>query len=234
MRMAARTIRVMRDRTVIEREIPGDWDQGRAQAKKVLGKSKSKVHPLEMFPNAMGTRTVTYQGFITSNKQLTLRNSFIAKDACAVPVLKTCWWGRGHSCVVPIPCVEVALEVARSIQHWVARWQPAWHVLVVFLRTPPCFQLICFDISSRQEVLCVGVRGSAMWHLNHAKQEHTFRFPRRFKEMWFPLCCKERVDLIATLCGDQLWCLWIRVPGSHSGKKREIKHTGLSSCNHQG
>lgn len=91
-----------------------------------------------------------------------------------------------------------------------AGWQPAWRVLVVFLRTPLCFQLICFDISSRQEVLCVGVCGSAMWHLNHAKQEHTFRFPWCFKEMWFPLCCKERVDLIATLCGDLLWCPRIR------------------------
>lgn len=38
----------------------------------------------------------------------------------------------------------------------------ACRVLLVFLRNPQCFQLICFDISSRQEVLCVGVRGSAM------------------------------------------------------------------------
>lgn len=60
-RMAAGTIRVMRDRTGIERDVPGDWDQDRAQAKKVLGKSQSEeVHPLEMFPNAMGTRAVTY------------------------------------------------------------------------------------------------------------------------------------------------------------------------------
>lgn len=53
--MVAGTIRVMRHRTGTERDVPGDWDQDRAQAKKVLGKSKSKeVHPLEMFPNATG------------------------------------------------------------------------------------------------------------------------------------------------------------------------------------
>lgn len=46
-RMAVRTIRVMRDSTRIERDVPGDWDQDRTQAEKVLGKAKSKeVHPL--------------------------------------------------------------------------------------------------------------------------------------------------------------------------------------------
>lgn len=155
------------------------------------------------------------------------------KDLCPMPVLETCWGAEETPVLSPrCPHPGVVPEVAQSLRHRVAHCQPAWRVLVVFLRTPLCFQLICFDISSRQEVLCVGVRGSAMWHLNHAKQEHTFRFPRHFKEMWFPLCCKERVDLIATLCGDQLWCLWIRVPGSHSGKKREIKHTRLLSCNY--
>ena len=115
-RIAARTIGVMRDRTGIARDVPGDWDQDRAQAKKVLGKSESKeVHPLEMFPNAMGTCAVTRQGFITSSKQLPCRNFYMVKDLCPMPVLKTCWRGRGHYCVVPIPCVEVALEVARFV-----------------------------------------------------------------------------------------------------------------------
>jgi len=110
----------------------------------------------------MGARAVTYQGFMTSIQQLTRRNSHMAEDACPTPLLNTCWGGRGHRCAVPMPCVEAALEVSRPVQRWEARWQPAWCVLVVFLRTPLCFQLICFDISSRQEVLRVGVRGSAM------------------------------------------------------------------------
>lgn len=162
-RVAAGAIRVRRDGTGIERDVPGDWDQDRAQAEKVLGKSKSKVvHSLKMFPNATRPCAVTHQGFITSIQQLPCRNSYVAKDTCPMRVLKTCWEGRGHRCGIPTPCAEVALEAARSIPGWLARWQPAWRVLVVFLRTPLCFQLICFDISSRQEVLCVGVRGSAM------------------------------------------------------------------------
>lgn len=59
-RMAARTIRVMRDRTGIEREM--SWVTGTKMEHtqgRFLGKSKSKaVHPLERFPIAMDTCTV--------------------------------------------------------------------------------------------------------------------------------------------------------------------------------
>lgn len=58
-RMAARTIRVMRDRTGIEREM--SWVTGTKMEhtqRRFLGKSKSKaVHPLERFPIAMDTCT---------------------------------------------------------------------------------------------------------------------------------------------------------------------------------
>lgn len=184
-----------------------------------------RVHALGMLLNAMvfhRYRCCYISCFITS-----FSHAEIPK-MCSMHIPQSCWGGGMLLCCPQCPqgCPG-PVKLHSSLQ-------PAWRVLIVVLRSPQCFQLICFDISSRQEVLCVGVRGSAMWHLNHAKQEHTFRFPRCFKEMWFPLCCKERVDLIATRCGDGLCCVWIRVPGSNSGWKREIKDPWLTSCNHGG
>lgn len=147
-RVAAGTVRVMRDRSGRE------MSQMTGTSREDFGQiQKQRSAPLGAVP-----KCCYLSGVITSNKRLTCRNSCTV-NAC---IKNLPGQGRGHGSVASIACVEVALEVPWSVWHCLARWQPSWHVLVVFLRTPLCFQLICFDISSRQEVLCVGVRGSAM------------------------------------------------------------------------